>query len=655
TLTLRPLTGLPNAPTHDNHLYTLTWPSLSPVEQSALDGPCAILGIDDPDSAQALRDVLDAPAQICTGLDQISELPDPPPVILVPCPAAGTDRVVGGAHALTRRVLRLLQEYLTDERLAGSRVVLVTTNAVAVDTSEDVDLVQSPVWGLVRSVQAEHPGRITLVDLDDRPAAHQMLLPAIGAALDRDEPQLALRGTNVHVPRLTRLPNGASGGDEDGAFGTLVPGGTVLITGGTGTLGRLVAEHLVTTHGATHLLLASRTGPDAPQAQELSRHLEELGANVATTACDTADPDQLAELLAGIPEDHPLTAVIHAAGVIDDAIATSLTPEQVDRVFAPKVDAAWNLHHQTRHLPLDTFVMFSSAAATFGPPGVAGYAAANGFLDALAAHRQAEGLPGQSIGWGYWQQETGMTGHLTDTDRNRLTRSGMTPITSEQGLALLDAAVRSTRPHLLAAPINVRQLTGPAAPLFAALVQGGATRPTAAASTRTAGLADQLAALSPDEQDERVLDLVRTNIAAVLAHASPEGVDTSRPFNELGFDSLTAIELRNGLSNATGHRLPATLVFDYPTPLALARHLRSQLAPSTPQLVLHQLDTLESTLAAITREDITDTKITKRLQGLLTKIGKLGSPAGETNTLDDLRSATNEELFKLVDDDLNIS
>ncbi|TDE14162.1 beta-ketoacyl reductase, partial [Actinomadura sp. 6K520] len=654
TLTLRPFSGLPSAPAHDDHLYALSWPSLAPIEQSDFDGSCAILGTHDPDSADALRAALTVPAQLCTDLDEVSELSDPPPVILVACSAAvaGSEPgVVDGAHALTRQVLRLLQEFLTDDRLGGSRLVLLTTNAIPV-AADDVDLAQSPLWGLVRSVQAEHPGRITLIDLDDPPAAYRMLMPAIGAALDRGEPHLAIRGSGVHVPRLTRLPDGV---DDGGAPEALAPGGTVLVTGGTGTLGRLVAEHLVTARGVTHLLLASRSGPNAPEAQDLRRHLEELGAHVTVTACDAADADQLARLLAGIPEDHPLTAVIHAAGVVDDAIATSLTPEQVDRVFAPKVDAAWNLHHQTRGLPLSAFILFSSAAATFGPPGVAGYAAANAFLDALAASRRAEGLPGQSIGWGYWQQDTGMTGHLTDTDRNRLTRSGMTPITDEQGLALFDAAVRSARPHLLATPISLRRLTGSAPPLFAALVRSGTARPTANASTRTTGLADQLAALAPDEQDKRVLELVRTNIAAVLAHASPEGVDTSRPFSELGFDSLTAVELRNGLADATGHRLPATLVFDYPTPHALARHLRSQLVPSAPQLVLHQLDTLERTLAAITGEDVADAKITKRLQGLLAKLSKVDSPAGETTILDDLRSATNEELFKLVDDDLNIS
>ncbi|WP_344285296.1 type I polyketide synthase, partial [Actinomadura napierensis] len=649
TLTLRPLADVPGAPAQDGHLYALAWPALATTERPTLDGPCAILGMHGPDPAHGLRDALTVPARLYTGLDQLT---DPPPVILVPAAAPGGEPgVVEGAHALTRRVLRLLQEYLTDDGLSGSRLVLLTTGAVAVDDAETADLAQSPLWGLVRSVQAEHPGRITLIDLDGGPEAYRLLMPAIGAALEQGEPQLAVRATGVHIPRLTRLP----GGDTDGgAFDALIPGGTVLVTGGTGTLGRLVAEHLVTAHGVTHLTLASRTGPDSPQAQELTRHLEELGAHVTITACDTADPAQVAELLADIPAEHPLTAVIHAAGVTDDAVVTSLTAEQIDKVFAPKVDAAWNLHQQTRHLPLNAFILFSSAAATFGPPGVAGYAAANGFLDALAAHRRAEGLPAQSIGWGYWQQDSGMTAHLTDTDRNRLTRSGTTPITDEQGLALLDAAVRTARPHLLATPISVRDLTGAAPPLFADLVRRAA-RPTASARARTAGLADRLAALAPEEQDQRVLDLVRSGIAEVLAHASPESVDPGRPFNELGFDSLTAIELRNRLADATGHRLPPTLVFDYPTPRALARHLRAQLVPSAPELMLHQLDTLESTLAAITREDIADTKIAKRLQGLLTKIGKLDSAAAETTVLADLRSATNEELFKLVDDDLNIS
>ncbi|QKG20146.1 type I polyketide synthase [Actinomadura verrucosospora] len=655
TLTLRPLAGVPGAPAQDGHLYVLTWPALATAEQPTLDGPCAILSPHDPDAAHALRDALTVPVQLCTGLDQLT---DPPPVILVPAALPGGEPggepgVVDGAHALTLRVLRLLQEYLTDDGLGGSRLVLLTTGAVAVNDAETADLAQSPLWGLVRSVQAEHPGRVTLVDLDGGPEAYRLLVPAIGAALEKGEPQLAIRTTGVHVPRLTRLPGGSTDG---GAFDTLVPGGTALVTGGTGTLGRLVAEHLVAAHGVTHLLLASRTGPDSPRAQELQQHLEELGAHVTITACDTADPTQLTQLLEAIPAEHPLTAVIHAAGVIDDAVATSLTPEQISKVFAPKVDAAWNLHQQTRHLPLDAFILFSSAAATFGPPGVAGYAAANGFLDALAAHRRAEGLPAQSIGWGYWQQDSGMTAHLTDTDRNRLTRSGMTPITDEQGLALLDAAARTTCPHLLATPISVRELTEAAPPLFADLVRRTA-RPTASARTRTAGLADRLAALTSEEQEQRVLDLVRSGIAAVLAYASPESVDPGRPFNELGFDSLTAIELRNRLADATGHRLPATLVFDYPTPRVLARYLRTQLVPSTPELVLHQLDTLESTLAAITREDIADTKITKRLQGLLTKIVKLDSAAAaaETTVLADLRSATTEELFKLVDDDLNIS
>ncbi|MFV2180035.1 KR domain-containing protein, partial [Actinomadura sp. LOL_011] len=236
-------------------------------------------------------------------------------------------------------------------------------------------------------------------------------------------------------------------------------------------------------------------------------------------------------------------------------------------------DAAWNLHHQTRHLPLNTFILFSSAASTLGSPGQAAYAAANHFLDTLATHRHTQGLPAQTIGWGYWQQDTGMTAHLTNTDRNRIMRIGMSPITNEQGLELFDAALAASRPHLIAVPISTRGLGGSPPALLRSLA-GGAHRPSAGDG---AGLADHLGTLSPDQQHEHLLEVVRNSIAAVLGHTSPDGIGVDRPFNELGFDSLTAIELRNRLAVATGRRLPATLVFDHPTPQALAQELRGTL------------------------------------------------------------------------------
>ncbi len=183
----------------------------------------------------------------------------------------------------------------------------------------------------------------------------------------------------------------------------LDPEGTVLITGGTGMLGAIFAEHLVTRYGIEHLLLVSRSGPDAPGASELQQRLTGLGAQVAITACDTSNPAELAAALDTIAASHPLTAVIHAAGVLDDAVVTELSPQQLDAVLAAKADAAWHLHHLTADRDLAAFVLFSSAAGILGSPGQANYAAANAFLDALARHRHHTQRRATSVAWGYWQ------------------------------------------------------------------------------------------------------------------------------------------------------------------------------------------------------------------------------------------------------------
>ncbi|MER7576727.1 SDR family NAD(P)-dependent oxidoreductase [Streptomyces sp. NPDC126514] len=363
----------------------------------------------------------------------------------------------------------------------------------------------------------------------------------------------------------------------------LDPEGTVLITGGTGTLGALLARHLVTEHGARDLLLTSRTGPDAPGAQELVAELNELGANATVAACDAADRDQLAALLEG----RRLTGVVHAAGVLADGVLTSLTPDQLATVWRPKVQAAVNLHELTRDDDLALFALYSSASGLFGAPGQANYAAANVFLDALAQHRRAQGMPATSVAWGYWEQASAMTGHMENRDRARLSQGGLVPLTSEHGLALFDRAGTLDEGLLLASPLDLAELRAHAGrgvlpTLLRGLVRAPAVTRRVAASVGAAGdsgsLAERLAGLSEAERELFLLDLVRSHVAAVLGHTNPQAVDAERPFKDLGFDSLTAVELRNRLNTATGLRLPATLVFDHPTPTALSRQIRSEIS-----------------------------------------------------------------------------
>nr|WP_232327805.1 type I polyketide synthase [Kibdelosporangium sp. MJ126-NF4]CEL13384.1 Malonyl CoA-acyl carrier protein transacylase [Kibdelosporangium sp. MJ126-NF4]CTQ99073.1 Malonyl CoA-acyl carrier protein transacylase (EC 2.3.1.39) [Kibdelosporangium sp. MJ126-NF4] len=342
---------------------------------------------------------------------------------------------------------------------------------------------------------------------------------------------------------------------------TIDPNGTVLITGGTGTLGTLLARHLVARYGVRHLLLLSRTG-------RATDELAELGATVV--ACDVSDREALQRVLASIPEAHPLTAVVHAAGVLDDSVIQSLTPEHLDRAMAPKSDAALHLHELTRDLDLSAFVLFSSAAGTTGNPGQANYAAANAILDALAHHRRANGLPAVSLAWGLWEQRSGMTQTLDEADRRRLSRSGTRPLSSAEGLKLFDTALAVDDPVLVPMRLDLGAIrsAGDVPPLLRELVQH---RP---ASSRPA-----ISRVAPGHArtERELIELVRTHAAITLGHASPEAVSAKKPFKEMGFDSLTAVELRNRLATATGLTLPATLVFDYPTPIALASYLLAEL------------------------------------------------------------------------------
>ncbi|RLU77053.1 hypothetical protein CTZ27_38310, partial [Streptomyces griseocarneus] len=501
----------------------------------------------------------------------------PPPSAVLPVATGGDP--VDGTHAAVTSTATLLADWLADDRLAGTTLAVVTAGA-----TDGSDLAAAAVRGLVRSAATENPGRFRLIDAGTGPADPMSLpdlasLPGLSAALGVDEPEIAIRDGEVLVPRLIRTSA------VDTTVEPFDPDGTVLITGGTGTLGALVARHLARTHGVRHLLLVGRSGPDAPGARALQAELTELGALVEIAACDVTDRARLSSLIDSIDPAHPLRAVVHAAGVLDDGVIGALTPDQVARVLRPKVDAAWHLHELTAGAGLTAFVLFSSAAATFGGPGQGNYAAGNAFLDALARRRAAEGLPVTTLAWGLWEGGGAMTAGLGETDRTRIARAGMRPLRAADGLALLDTALAEGRTWSLPAKLDLRALrslgTGLPA-LLRGLIRPGARRGGAGATADAGALTGRLSGLTAAERGAALLDLVRTHVADVLGHADRSSVAADRPFTDLGFDSLTAVELRNRLKNATGMRLPTTLVFDYPNPAALAAFLDEGIAAATP-------------------------------------------------------------------------
>ncbi|MGW2190087.1 SDR family NAD(P)-dependent oxidoreductase, partial [Streptomyces sp. NPDC001719] len=520
-------------------LYRLDWPALPPAERPAV--PYVLL--DDTTASGPLPDV----------------------VVL---PLGATGDPLAGTRSAAGQALEAVRGWLADDHATTARLLVLTRGAVAVAGEGVEDLAAAAAWGLVRAVQAENPDRFVLVDADPDPDA--ALDDVVAAAAASGEPQLALRDGVVHVPRMTR----AGHGDRSPA---LDPEGTVLITGGTGVLGGLIARHLVHEHGVRHLLLAGRSGVAADGVTGLD-------VDVTVARCDVADRAQLAALLAGVPADRPLTAVVHLAGALDDGLATALTPERLDAVLRPKADAAWHLHELTEDMGLAAFVLFSSAAGTVDGAGQSGYAAANAFLDGLAHHRRARGLPATSLAWGFWEQRTGMTAHLTDADVERMARSGVRPLATAEGLGLFDAALTSDAPLLLPIGLDLPALGRAAtlSPVLRGLVRAPARR-TAATATADGSLRERLAALAPADRDALLHELVRTHVAAVLGHGADMVLDPRRAFREAGFDSLTAVELRNRLATAVGLRLPATLVFDYPDAQTLVGHLKDELVgPDAP-------------------------------------------------------------------------
>ncbi|MFB7086533.1 SDR family NAD(P)-dependent oxidoreductase [Streptomyces sp. NPDC056296] len=653
-LTLRPLrAGALDGGTRPDGLLRIDW---TPLTGAGTDGAAdgwAVLGAQGAD-ALGLRASVTSYAD-AAALTRALDAGTPAPTALIvpylaePRPGAA---VAEDARAAARAALADVQAWLSDDRLAGTRLVAVTRRAVATAPDEDVtDLAHAPVWGLLRSAQSEHPGRVQLVDTDD--------LGRLGAALTgavaSGEPQCAVRGGELLVPRLARTAPTAD--EPTPAWGD----GAVLITGATGTLGTVLARHLVTVHGVRELVLVSRRGDRAPGARELAAELAELGAeSVMVEACDVADRGQLAELVDRVGAR--LSGVVHTAGVLDDATVEGLTGERLDGVLRPKTDAAWHLHELTRDLGLSAFVLYSSVAGLLGTAGQANYAAGNTFLDALAAHRRAHGLPALSLAWGLWDQSSTITGHLADTDLRRLARSGLLPLATDDAMALFDAAPAAGDSVLAVTRLDLRALRGRGGEqvpvVLHGLVRPPARKPRAALGTAGPDsgptLAERLAPLSAAERDRLLTDLVRAKAAAVLGHTDAAAIDADRPVQELGFDSLTAVELRNQLGTETGLRLPTTLVFDQPTPKAIAAYLAGQLVveEATPdEAVLTELSRLRTVIASAAADPDAHGRISARLRELLVAAdAAAGTGVFEESEDDDLGSATDEELFALVDE-----
>jgi NADPH:quinone reductase-like Zn-dependent oxidoreductase/malonyl CoA-acyl carrier protein transacylase/acyl carrier protein len=423
----------------------------------------------------------------------------------------------------------------------------------------------------------------------------------------------------------------------------LDPRSTVLITGGTGVLGGSVAKHLAGRHGVRNLLLTSRRGLEAAGAAELQAELAELGARARIVACDVADRGELAALIASISEEHPLGAVVHAAGTLDDGVIESLTAERVDSVLAAKVDGAWHLHELTEQLDLSAFILFSSAAATLGSAGQGNYTAANAFLDALAGHRRARGLAGTSMGWGLWAPDAGMAGQLGEADLARLERHGVSALSPEQALELFDVARQTDEALVLPIRLDTVALRKQARadalpPLLRDLIDVPSRR---ARADTGESLAERLARVPSQEREKATLRAVLDDVASVLGHASAEAIEPQRSFKDLGFDSLSAIELRNRLNAATRLRLPATVIFDYPTPADLVGHLLRELFPDA-----HVAVAVDPAEAAI-REALASIPIARLRQlGLMAPLLALAgdddddgdSPGGEEDaaSIDDL-------------------
>jgi pimaricinolide synthase PimS1 len=555
--------------TETQHLYRLEW---RPVALGEDEAQALIVGGDGKLAATLGLDHVDSMATVIARLDEGGVIPSQ---IVFDHISETSGSVLAATHATAERGLAELQAILGEARLNETDVTWLTKGAVAAGPDEGASgLSGAPLWGLVRSARAEHPDRrLQLVDVDAVLTDASLLSKLTSTA---SEPDLALRHGAVLAPRLVRA--GAGGGEPR----PLDPDGTVLITGGAGELGSEVARHLVARHGVRHLLLTSRRGMATPGATELVAELEALGAEtVEIVSCDVSNRDAIGVALRGIAPEHPLTGVFHLAATLDDGVVPALTSERLERVLQPKLDGAWHLHELTADKDLAAFVLFSSVAG-LGSPGQANYAAANTFLDALAAVRRHRGLAAQSLLWGLWEQRgVGMTAHLGHAELMRMRRQGVQPLSLELGLSLLDAA--RSLPEAALIPIHLdlatvqRQFADDVPPLYRSLVRSGLRRASTSSGDTNALRARLLALASDAERQQALVELAQEEIAAVLALPKATSVPADQPLKDLGLDSLMAAELRNRLSARVGTKLPTTLAFDYPSARAMTRLLLEKL------------------------------------------------------------------------------